>query len=163
MFAISALLAAFGYYSIAANHVLGATYFESSHWSLVPVTLAIPIAAFSGLLKVKKFETPFKIFLFGTAVYFLMSFTPFPLETLRIILMTGSVAVSVPPLIYLFIRSRDSSDLIFLFATLCYSFGGIAADAGLVEEIPILLAFFGLIFSGLMFLVPKNGNGHSMA
>ena len=163
MFAISAILAAFGYYSIAANHALGATYFESFHWLLVPVTLAIPIAAFSGLFKVKNFETPFKIFLFGTTVYLIMSFTQLPLETLRIILMTGATAVSVPPLLYLFIKSKNCSDLIFMFATLCYSFGGIAADAGFVEEIPILLAFFGLIFSGLMFVVPQSGTGPSMA
>jgi len=163
MFAIGALLAAFGYYNIAANHVLSATYFESAHWLFVPITLAIPIAAFSGLLRVKNFENPFKIFLVGTAVYFLMSFTQFPLETLRIILMTSFVTASIPPLIYLFMKSRDSADLIFLFATLCFSFGGITTDAGAVEEIPILLAFFGLIFTGLMFVVPKNGNGNSMA
>jgi signal transduction histidine kinase len=163
MFAIGALLAAFGYYNIAANHVLGATYFESAHWLFVPITLAIPIAAFSGLFRLKNFETPFKIFLFGTVVYFLMSFTQFPLETLRIILMTSSMAISIPPLIYLFMKSRDSSDLIFLFATLCFSFGGIATDAGAVEEIPILLSFFGLIFAGLMFVVPTNRNGNSMS
>jgi signal transduction histidine kinase len=163
MFAISAFLASFAYYSIAANHVLGATYFESFHWLLVPLTLAISIAAFSGLLRVKNFEIPFRIFLFGAAVYFFLSFAPFPLGTLRIILMTSAVVASVPPLIYLFIKNKDCSDLIFLFATLCYSFGGIATDAGFVEEIPILLAFFGLIFSGLMFVVPQNGTGPSMA
>jgi signal transduction histidine kinase len=163
MFAISALLAAVGYYSIAANHALGATYFESFNWLLAPVALAIPIAAFSALFRVKNFETPFRLFLFGTAVCLLMAFTPFSLGILRIILMTGSVAVAIPPLIYLFIKSKDCSTLIFLFATLCYSFGGISTDAGFAEEIPILLAVFGLVFSGLMFVVPQNGNGLSMA
>jgi SAM-dependent methyltransferase len=68
------------------------------------------------------------------------------------------MAVSVPILMYIFLKSRDSSDLYFLLATLCFLFQGLVADLGTSVDIPVLLALFGVVFIALMFHRPKTVN-----
>jgi len=63
---------------------------------------------------------------------------------------------------YLYVKNKDASTLAFFIATLCFMFQGIALDAGLAIEIPVLLSLFGMIFTGLMFVLPDNANPSSI-
>ncbi|MGD0977759.1 MAG: ATP-binding protein [Candidatus Bathyarchaeia archaeon] len=125
-------------------------------WSFVPITAAASIAIMSSLLKLKSFDRPFKCFLFilGTSIVFLVF--PSPAEVFRIPLLSAFGLLSLPASIYLFIKRRDNSDLMFFLAFSCLLFSWIALDYGLAEEITVLLTLFGMVFTALMFIVTKD-------
>ena len=163
LFSIGIFVSAFGYYNALLKSLGGTPLFASADWLFVPISFAVTIAALSNLFKVKNFETPLRIFLFVTVASVTVFFTQLPLENLHLALMTSFLSVAIPTLIYLFIKNRDISNVIFLLATLCFIFQGITINAGTPLEIPVLLSLFSMVFTGLMFAVPTNGNSFSMA
>ncbi|MCW4029853.1 MAG: HAMP domain-containing histidine kinase [Candidatus Bathyarchaeota archaeon] len=85
-------------------------------------------------------------------------FVQFPFPTLQLALTLLFMATSVPILIYIFLKSRASPDLYFLFATLCFLFQGLVSNMGTSRDIPVLLAIFGVVFIALMFNMPEKVN-----
>ncbi len=163
VFAIGILCVAFGHAHVMMTYLGFTPIFASTEWLYVPVSLAVAVAALSSLFRLKDFKTPFRVFLFGTAASVAIFLTQLPLETLRLGLTTSLLSIAIPTLLYLFIKSRESADLIFLLATLCFIFQGITVEAGSQIEITVLLSLFSVVFTGLMFVVPNNGNTFSMA
>jgi signal transduction histidine kinase len=163
MFAIGILCVAFGHAHAMMTSLGYTPIFATTDWLYVPISLAVAVAALSSFLRLKDFKTPFGVFLSGTAASFIIFFTQLPLETLRLGLTTSLLSIAIPTLLYLFIKSRESADLIFLLATLCFIFQGLTVEVGTQIEITVLLSLFSVVFTGLMFIVPNNGNAFSMA
>ncbi len=163
VFAIAVLITAFGFY----NRVLGlfdrTPIFLHDDWLFMPMALAVLIAAVSSLVNVKDFKIPFLIFMAGTLVSLVAFFTQLSFTTLRLVITGTFMTVSVPILIYLFLKSRDSKDLNFLLATLCFLFQGMVMDLGESRDIPVMLSVFGVVFFLLMFNQPKTENTSTMA
>ncbi len=151
LFAVGLFLASFSFYTSMQETLGYAPLFKSTNWLLIPLTFAVPIAALSSLFRIKKFEKPFLIFLVGTVCSVLAVFLQASFGNLRLALIVTFTSIGVPPLVYLFIKSRDSLNLQFLLATLCFLFQGITMEMGSSEDISVLLALFGVVFIGLMF------------
>jgi signal transduction histidine kinase len=114
----------------------------------------------------EKTEKTFKIFAVGTAASIVMFSIPLSLEVVSSALMIFFIVISVPTIIYLFAKRRDSADLVFLLATLCYTAQGFTLNLTVVQNpviIPIILNIFGAIFIVLMFAIPKNRTSYSLA
>jgi signal transduction histidine kinase len=158
VFAIGTFVSAFGFYNTFIESLGTAPLFPSTEWLFIPISLAVAVAALSSLFKIKNFKWPFTIFVTGTVASVVAFFVQFPFSLLRLTLMLLFMAVSVPILMYIFLKSRDSSDLYFLLATLCFLFQGLVADLGTSVDIPVLLALFGVVFIALMFHRPKTVN-----
>lgn len=158
VFAIGAFVSAFGF-NKAFIESLGMTpLFSQSEWLFIPISLAVVVAAFSSLLKVKNFKWSFALFLTGTLLSLVPFFMQLQLHTLNLALIVSFMATSVPVLLYIFSKSRDSADLFFLIATLCFLFQGLVANLGSSEDIPVMLALFGVVFMALMFNRPEKAH-----
>jgi signal transduction histidine kinase len=165
MFALGFALAGVGYYSWMTQVLLGNPLMREAYgWAFFPITSAIPIAGLSSLLKIKSFETPFKVFLFAVGTSILMLVAQPPLEQLRIILLIFFSAISYSVLIYLITKRKDSSDLIFLLALACFTAEGILRDVSVMDYgLITFLSLFGMVFTALMFVVPTGSNRNGMS
>ncbi|MCX8177262.1 MAG: ATP-binding protein [Candidatus Bathyarchaeota archaeon] len=163
LFALGLFLASFSFYNSMLEILGQAPLFKSTNWLLIPLTFAVPIAALSSIFKIKNFEKPFLMFLICTVCSVLAVFVQVSFENLRLALMVGFTGIGVPPLAYLAIKSRDSLNLQFLLATLCFLFQGITMEMGSSEDIPVLLALFGVVFIGLMFVTKRDTDTVSLA
>lgn len=132
--------------------------FASGQWLYVPLACAVATAAVSSLLKVENFKRPFICFVIVTACCFVAFLFQFSYTPLRLGLMTASMSISIPILVYIFYKSRDSADLHFLIATLCFLFAGVVMDFGTSVDIPVMLVLFGVVFIAFMFNRPVNVN-----
>jgi signal transduction histidine kinase len=162
LFSIGIFVSAFGYFNLLVKSLGVTPLFASADWLFVPISFAVTIAALSSLFKVKNFGTPLRIFLFVTVASIIVFFTQLPLGSLHLVLMTTFLVVAIPTLIYLCIKNRDISNVIFLLATFCFIFQGITINAGSPLEIPVFLSLFSMVLTGLMFVVPTNGDSFSM-
>jgi signal transduction histidine kinase len=161
-FAIGVFVSAFGFFNNFIESLGITPIFPFSGWLFIPIALAVVVAALSSLFKVENFQKPFIIFLTGTVLSLLAYFVQFPFQTLQLALTILFMATSVPILIYIFLKSRSSPDLYFLFATLCFLFQGLVSDLGTSREIPVLLAIFGVVFIALMYNMPEKVNPSSL-
>jgi PAS domain S-box-containing protein len=164
MFMLCFAFASVGYSNLMLQRFGVPTIWDNNYkWSFVPVTAAASIAIMSSLLKLKSFDRPFKCFLFilGASIVFLVF--PSTAEVFRIPLFSAFAMLSLPASIYLFIKRRDNSDLMFFLAFSCFIFSWIALDIGLAEEITVLLTLFGMVFTALMFTVTKDRIAGDMA
>jgi signal transduction histidine kinase len=165
MFALGFALAAVGYDSWMTQVLLDNPLMREAYgWAFFPITSAIPIACLSSLLKIRNFETPFKVFLFALGTSILMLVAQPPLEQLRVILLIFFSTISYSVLIYLITKRKDSSDIIFLLALTCFTAEGLLRYVSIMEyELTTLLSLFGMVFTTLMFVVPTGSNRNSMA
>ncbi len=163
LFAIGLFLSSFGFYNLMLESIGSTPRLPSANWLLIPITFAVSIAALSSLFKIKNFEKPLAIFLIGTGLSIIAFLTQFSFESLRLALMVTFMGIAIPILTYLFMKSRDSLNLKFLLATLCFLFQGVTMELGSSEDIPVMLALFGIVFIGLMFTAPNGGGVVSMA
>lgn len=163
LFAFGLFASSFGFYSVVLKALGGTPIFDSGNWLLIPITLAIPIAALSSLFKIKNFGKPFAVFLLGTGLSVIAFFTQFPSDILRLALMVTFMCIAIPILLHLFLKSKDSLNLKFLLAALCFLFQALTMELGTSEDIPVLLALFGFVFIGLMFTSQKGNGEVSMA
>jgi signal transduction histidine kinase len=158
IFAIASFVSAFGFLKPFIESIGLTPLFQSAEWLFIPIGLAVVIAALSSLFKIENFKWPFVIFMVGSlasVIAFLVQFQFLILSLALVILFT---ATSAPILTYIFYKSRDSADLYFLIATLCFLFQGLVADLGTSVDIPVMLALFGVVFIALMFNRPDKVN-----
>jgi signal transduction histidine kinase len=158
VFSFGLLVSAFGFYTPFVESLGLESLFPSTEWLFLPLALAILIAALSSLLKIKNFNGAFVIFMIGTVASLAAYFAQFSNATLRLELMIISTSLTVPILIYTFIKSRSPADLNFLIATLCFLFEGVVMNFGTSVDIPIMLSLFGVVFIAFMFNRPENSN-----
>jgi signal transduction histidine kinase len=161
VFAIGSFVSAFGFLKPFIESIGLTPLFQSAEWLFVPIGLAVVIAALSIVFKVENFNGPFIIFMIGTSASVLAFFMQFH-SILSLTLLIVFMATSVPLLSYLFFKSRDSADLYFLIATLCFLFQGLVANLGTSIDIPVMLALFGVVFIALMFNRPDKVNPSSL-
>jgi signal transduction histidine kinase len=158
-FAIGTAFGTVANFYLAQSRLGVAPFFKPVEWLFVPMAFVVPIAAFSSLLRLKDFDKPFKLFLVGTTGIAVLFFLQAPLDSLRLGLMGFFMIISIPTLFYLVARDKESSDLIFLVATLCFMAQGLTTDAGASIDIPILLNLFGELLTAFMFIVPSRKEG----
>jgi len=158
VFAIGAFVSAFSFYNPILESFGYTPLFPHSEWLLIPIALAVAVAALSSLFKVKDFKWPFVVFAVGIAFSLVAFFVQLQFAIFNLILVVALTAMSVPVLMYIFVKSRDNSDLYFLIATLCFLFQGLVMELGKSVDIPVMLAIFGVVFICLMFNRPDNVN-----
>lgn len=158
VFAVGAFVSAFGFNKPFLESLDLTPMFPQSEWLFIPISLAVVVAALSGLFKIKNFKLPFAVFLAGTFLSITAYFMQVQLQALNLALIVAFMTTSVPVLFYIFSKSRDSADLYFLIATLCFLFQGLVANLGTSEDIPVMLALFGVVFIALMFNRPEKVN-----
>ncbi|MGA9387267.1 MAG: ATP-binding protein [Candidatus Bathyarchaeia archaeon] len=157
MFMLCFAFASVGYSNLMLQRYGVPTLWDNNYkWSFVPVTAAAMIATMSSLLKLKNFDRPFKCFLFILGASIVLLVFPSAAEAFRVPLLGAFASLSLPASIYLFVKRRDNSDLMFVLAFSCFIFSWIALDIGLAEEITVLLTLFGIVFTALMFNVTKD-------
>ena len=162
VFAIGLFLSGLGFYAPLVESLGGAAFFPNGEWLFVPMALAVAIAALSSLFKIQNFKGPFIVFMVGTLAALAIFFAQFPFAYLRLGLMILFMGTSVPILIYIFYKSRDSADLNFLIATICFLFEGVVMDLGTSVDIPVMLSLFGEVFIAFMFHRPDAVNPSSL-
>jgi len=162
VFAIGLFISAFGFYAPLIESIGETPLFPAGEWLFLPMAIAVAIAALSSLFKVKNFQVPFIAFIIGTMLSLAAFFTQSSFTVLRIGLMIFLTGTAVPILIYIFYKSRDSTDLNFLIATLCFLFEGVVIDLGTSVDIPVMLAIFGAVFIAFMFSRSDNNNQSSL-
>jgi MFS family permease len=163
LFAIGIFLTAFGFYNSVITSIGWTPTFPISCWLFMPLALAILIAAMSSFLQIKDFDKPFAIFVVGTAVSLFAFFTQLPFKTIHVAVLISFMSVSVPLLIWLYIKSKNPYDLNFLIGTLCFLFQALVFALGASDEIPVMLTLFGVVFIALMFNGPNVSTSSSMA
>ncbi len=164
MFMLGFAFASVGYSNLMLQRYGVPTIWDNNYkWSFVPVTAAVLIATMSSLLKLKNFDWPFKCFLFSLGASIVLLVFPSAAEVFRIPLLSAFALLSLPASIYLVIKRRDNSDLMFFLAFSCFMFSWIALDIGLAEEITVLLTLFGMVFTALIFTVTNDRVAGDMA
>ncbi|HSV48824.1 MAG TPA: histidine kinase dimerization/phospho-acceptor domain-containing protein, partial [Candidatus Acidoferrales bacterium] len=158
VFSIGLFLAGLGFLAPFWQSIGIAPIFVSGEWLFMPLAFGVATAAVSSLLKIEDFRWPFVFFLIETVFCFVAYLLQFSYAPLRLGLMVVLMGISVPILIYIFYRSRDSADLHFLIATLCFLFQGVVLDCGSSVDIPVMLMLFGVVFIAFMFNRPDNVN-----
>ncbi len=162
MFSFGLFISAFGFYAPLATSLGGTPPFPSGEWLFMPMALAVAIAALSSLFRVKNFQIPFILFMIGTVLSLAAFFAQFSFTELRLGLMIFFTGTAVPILVYIFSKSRNSADLNFLIAALCFLFEGVVLDLGTSIDIPVMLAVFGVVFIAFMFNRPQTVNPSSL-
>jgi signal transduction histidine kinase len=162
VFSFGLFVSAFGFYAPLSASLGGTPLFPSGEWLFMPMALAVAIAALSSLFRVKNFQIPFILFMIGTVLSLAAFFAQFPFTELRLGLMIFFTGTAVPILVYIFSKSRDSADLNFLIAALCFLFEGVVLDLGTSIDIPVMLAVFGVVFIAFMFNRPQTVNPSSL-
>ena len=157
MFAIGTAVGAVGNFYLTQARLDMMPFFEPAEWLFVPMAVAVPVAAFFSLRKFKSFEKPFKIFLVGITIPLLLFLFQVSLGSVLSGLMAFLMVISIPTLLYVVFRNKEISDFVFMLATLCFIFQGITTEISSMIEIPIMLNLFGGLLTGLMFIVPANG------
>jgi signal transduction histidine kinase len=162
VFAIASFVSAFGFLKPVIESLGLTPLFQSAEWLFIPIGLAVVIAALSSLFKVEDFKWPFTIFMIGTSASVIAFLMQFQFPVLRLTLIILFMTTALPILTYIFFKSRDSADLYFLIATLCFLFQGLVGDLGTSADIPVMLALFGVVFIALMFNRPEKVNPSSL-
>jgi signal transduction histidine kinase len=158
VFSIGLFLAGLGFLAPFWQSLGITPLFPSGEWLFMPLAFGVATAAVSSLRKVEDFKWPFVLFIIETVCCFVAFLVQFSYTPFRLGLMIVLMGISVPTLIYIFYKSRDSTDLHFLIATLCFLFEGVVMDLGSSVDIPVMLTLFGVVFIGFMFNQPDNVN-----
>jgi PAS domain S-box-containing protein len=164
MLMLSFAFASIGYFNLMLERFGVAAPLDINYkWSFIPITAALLIATISSLLKLRKFDKPFECFLLTLSASIVFLVFPAAAEIIRVPLLGAFGTLAFPALVYLVIKRRNNSDLMFLLAFSCFMFSGISLDAGLAEETTVLLALFGVVFTALMFTISNDRTAGDMA
>ena len=155
-FAVGAAVGALGNFYLMLYRFSLMPFFEPAEWLFAPLAIAFPIVAFSNLREPKNFAKPLTVFASGTTASILIFILQVSLDRFQFAVMAFLMILSVPTLFYAVFKNRETSDIIFLIATLCFIFQLVTTEAGSPLEISILLNLFGGILTGLLFTVPPG-------
>ncbi len=133
------------------------------YWGSLPVLSSVLIAVLYSLLKLENFDKPFKAFLFTLAISLFLLVAPVPVQPLRRLLADGVGTIVIILSIYLILKRKEISDLMFLFSMLCFVSGGLGLARGSGEEFIVFSYIFAYGFIGLVFLTSKESTGRGVA
>ncbi len=155
MFAISFVLA-------APNHILmdigweNLQSYESITWGIVPIIATVLIVVVSSLLKEKNFDRTFKVFLFVVAASIVLMFVPVPATTFLPPVVQTITAVAIVASACLYLKRRETSNLMFLLTMACFASAGIGVGIGLATYFNTFAYAFAYGFLGLVFVTSKE-------
>jgi signal transduction histidine kinase len=159
MFAIGAGFGTVANWFLLVSRLAMMPFIESAKWLTLPMALVVPIAAISNARRLPTSYKQVKILLSASVPPMLLFLFQVYSNAIFAGLMSIFMVISIPLLFYTVLRDKETSDAIFLIATLCFIAQGITTDAGLSMNIPILLNLFGGIMTGLMFIIPSHKQG----
>jgi signal transduction histidine kinase len=137
---------------------------EGIFWGVIPITAAFLIVSMSSALNIKDFDKPFKAFLIILIASTVLMFIPiFPVKTtlpsvVQIITVAATVAST-----FVYIKKRETSNLMFLLAMLCFSSGGVGIGIGLESYFSTFSFAFAYVFIGLVFITSKENMNEDVA
>ena len=155
MFAISFVLA-------APNHILmdigweNLRSYEGITWGIVPIIAAVLIVVVSSLLKEKNFDRTFKVFLFVVAASIVLMFVPVPATTFLPPVVQTITAVAIVASACLYLKRRETSNLMSLLDIACFASAGIGVGIGLATYFNTFAYAFAYGFLGLVFVTSKE-------
>jgi len=157
MFMLATAFASIGYCNLMLQHYGVPTLWTDNYkWSFIPLAAAVCITTVASLLKLKSFDKPFKCFLpiLGASIVFLA--IPSIAGFLYVPLLGAFMEVFLPISLYLVIKRRSNSEVMFFLAFSCFMFSWVSLEAGMEEEITVLLTLFAIVFSTLMFTITQD-------
>ncbi|MFA5365347.1 MAG: PAS domain-containing protein, partial [Candidatus Bathyarchaeia archaeon] len=155
IFALSFLVA-------SPNHILmnqGWKNIQSSQgllWGILPILSAVLIVVISSLWNMKDFDKPFKAFVLVLAASLFLMFIPIPAKTVLPPLMQSLTVVTIAVSVYLYIKKRETSNLMFLLSITCFAIAGIGTGIELEAYFNTFSYTFAYLFIGLVFLTSKG-------
>ncbi len=155
IFALSFLVA-------SPNHILmnqGWKNVEQSQgllWGILPIIAAVLIVVISSLREMKDFDKPFKAFVIVLVASMLLMFAPISAKTVLPPLIQSITAFTIVVSVYLYIKKRETSNLMFLCSIICFAIAGIGTGLGLEAYFNTFTYLFAYMFIGLVFLVSKD-------
>ncbi len=132
--------------------LLGYRFFD---WTSVPIIIAVFIAANDHIFKPEKYTYILEIFILCFILCFIIPLFPFESAFFSTYLrMIVAIEIFITSL-YGFIKTRNVSYLLFLFAIMSLSIGGMTLLAN-QNNIGTFGNMIGLIFLGLIFFIPQQ-------
>lgn len=113
------LIFAISFVFTAPNHLImdvgweNIPFNEGILWGIFPLLSAVLIVVISGILDLKDFDKPFKIFLIVLGASTLLIFIPLPTKFIIPPLCQSISAVSITTSAILYIKKRETSNLMF--------------------------------------------------
>jgi signal transduction histidine kinase len=137
---------------------------EGIFWGVIPITAAFLIVATSSALSVKDFDKPFKAFLvILVASTVLMLFPLFPVKTTLPTVVQIITVAAFATSTFVYIRKRETSNLMFLLAMLCFASAGFGLGIGLESYFSTFSFALAYIFIGLVFITSKENMNEDVA
>jgi len=118
-------------------------------WFPLPLVFAIFLAVYEILLRQDTPKSLFRLFLLFVLISLPLVFIPTSLETAAGILAQVLTGLIVIPLLYIIIRYRDPSGILFFLAIFTFTIGGVTLGQG----VPYLSAFSFFIAITLLVLI----------
>jgi PAS domain S-box-containing protein len=160
MFALSFLSSSISWFQMAFASETAADnlMFRNIYiWPSTPLMLAVFIAIEEKLFPSKNFVWHFRLFLIGFALCYAFSILPWDLSTLYS-MVSIFISVSIfASSIYLFIRDKNSLDLLYFFAVVAFMVGGMS-QAEDNANLSIFAFTYGYLLLGFLFLGDVKGS-----
>jgi len=157
MFTLAFSFASFSFLSEIQTDWEGIQAFERFFtWSVLPLMWAVSIAVFSSLLKLERFDKPFKIFLCTLAGSIFLMIVPLPLGSLHRLLFPSVSVIVIAVSGYLYLARREISDLVFLLAMVCFTSGGLGMAFDLGVPFIAFSYTFAYVLIALVFMTSKE-------
>jgi len=135
-----------------------------AEWGPLPVISAILIAILSNLLRQKDFRKSFKIFLFLLATSAVMMLLPLPVSLQPVLLYPVISMVTIVVSVYLMLRRREVTDLMFLLAMLCFTLAEVGRSiTGSGIEFVVFSYTCAHMFLALVFVTARESEGSGIA
>ncbi|MCW4035520.1 MAG: ATP-binding protein [Candidatus Bathyarchaeota archaeon] len=156
------LIFAISFVFTAPNHIIMDIGWENIPinegllWGIFPLLSAVLIVVISGILDMKDFDKPFKIFLAVLGASTILMFIPLPTKFIIPPLCQSISAVSITASSILYIKKREISNLMFLLSLICFTFSGLAIGLGFEAYFTIFSYAFAYIFIGLVFITSQD-------
>jgi PAS domain S-box-containing protein len=127
------------------------------YWASVPLMVAISLAVLEKVMPAVNFVWHFRIFLACLIACYVLIFIPGNLRTyFQMISMLIAMFILVCST-YLFIRDRNSLDLLYFFGIIAYMVGGMA-QAREMTELSVFSFVYGNLILGFLFLGDVRGS-----
>jgi len=135
------------------------------HWSLPVLMSALILLLVSDLKKDQEFNRQFRLFILTAAIFMILSlltyFSTTILEQLRLVLIQSLTVLILGLSIYLYIKKRNLSYLMFFLAMASFLVGGLSMIQSYRSTTGLLAFTFGQLFIVLQFPLSRYEKGGS--
>jgi signal transduction histidine kinase len=145
-----------GWENIQANQ-------EGIVWGIIPLTAAFLIVVVSSAINLSDFEKPFKAFLAVLGTSIVLMFVQLPVKSMLPYVVQSISVVAIVASVYLTLKKRETSNIMFLLSMLCFSTAGIGLSMELEAYFTTFSYGFAYLFIGLVFVTSKENVNEDVA